>query len=95
MKIETAIFMPNHNHHNRSILSGKLTFVYSPIPHYLGGSMNKKNTEKRIADKRIKKQSSAGRPKGTGKFGCDTKVIRVPVHLVDEIFSFIQHRLNR
>ncbi|MDR1962618.1 MAG: hypothetical protein LBQ50_02435 [Planctomycetaceae bacterium] len=45
--------------------------------------------------KRSTKHSAAGRPKGTGKYGCETKVIRVPVYLVDEIYEFIRRKINR
>jgi DNA polymerase V len=53
-----------------------------------------KKAVKKAATKRASKRSGAGRPKGTGKFGCETKVIRVPVHLVDEIYEFIRRKIN-
>ncbi|MDR3197595.1 MAG: hypothetical protein LBU34_06955 [Planctomycetaceae bacterium] len=56
--------------------------------------MPKKSAVKKAAGKRVTKRSGAGRPKGTGKFGCETKVIRVPVHLVDEIYDFIRRKIN-
>ncbi|MDR0705903.1 MAG: hypothetical protein LBF88_13095 [Planctomycetaceae bacterium] len=53
-----------------------------------------KKSVKKAATKRASKRSGAGRPKGTGKFGCETKVIRVPIHLVDEIYEFIRRKIN-
>jgi hypothetical protein len=41
-----------------------------------------------------KKQTKAGRPKGTGKFKCQTKTMRVPTCLVDDIMKFIAKRLK-
>ncbi len=35
------------------------------------------------------KRPGAGRPKGGGKYGCPTKAVRVPVHLVDEVREFV------
>ena len=34
----------------------------------------------------------AGRPKGTGKYGEETKVMRLPVSLVDQILHFVDQR---
>ncbi|MDR2116738.1 MAG: hypothetical protein LBP87_10215 [Planctomycetaceae bacterium] len=56
--------------------------------------MPKKAAVKKAAVKRVSKRSGAGRPKGTGKFGCETKVIRVPVHLVEEIYDFIKRKIT-
>ncbi len=39
-------------------------------------------------------RSSVGRPKGSGKFGCETKVIRVPSHLVESIYDFVAKKLK-
>ena len=36
------------------------------------------------------KYNPPGRPKNQGKFGCPTKVIRVPVDRVDEIYQYLQ-----
>jgi hypothetical protein len=41
------------------------------------------------------KRDGAGRPKGSGKFGVPTKVIRVPVHLVDDIIAFITRKVKK
>ncbi len=40
------------------------------------------------------KREGAGRPKGTGKFGCETTVIRVPIHLIDDIYDFVAKKLK-
>ena len=37
-------------------------------------------------------RTGAGRPVGTGKFGCATKAVRVPAHLVDEIQAYALKR---
>ncbi len=37
---------------------------------------------------------SAGRPKGSGRYGCETKAVRIPVHMVEEIKSFILKKLK-
>ena len=52
---------------------------------------------KKVA-KKVKKaakggnRTGAGRPVGTGKFGCATKAVRVPAHLVDEIQAYALKR---
>lgn len=56
--------------------------------------MPKKKVSKKATTKRVVRSASVGRPKGSGKFGCDTKVIRVPVHLVDEIFDFVRKKIK-
>ena len=35
-------------------------------------------------------RSGAGRPKGQGKFGEETKPVRIPVSMVDSVMTFIQ-----
>ncbi|MDR2439664.1 MAG: hypothetical protein LBE12_09895 [Planctomycetaceae bacterium] len=50
-----------------------------------------KNSAKKAVKKSVKKisrASGAGRPKGSGKFGCPTKAIRVPIHLEQEVIEF-------
>jgi hypothetical protein len=58
--------------------------VVTPIFNFYKGAFN-------MASK-VKK---AGRPRGTGKYGCDTKVVRVPVHLVSVIEDFITKKLKQ
>ncbi|MDR0522306.1 MAG: hypothetical protein LBH00_10705 [Planctomycetaceae bacterium] len=55
----------------------------------------KKTARKKTAKKAVKKTRRLGRPKGTGKFGCKTKLVRIPARLEKEIFEFIQQKLNR
>ncbi len=40
------------------------------------------------------KREGAGRPKGTGKFGCETTTIRVPIHLIDAVHDFVAKKLK-
>jgi hypothetical protein len=40
------------------------------------------------------KQKPKGRPKGTGKFGVETKPMRVPVFLWDKVLEFIKKELG-
>jgi hypothetical protein len=50
-----------------------------------------KKSAKNAAAKSVKKVvrgSGAGRPKGSGKFGCPTKAVRVPIHLEQEVVEF-------
>ena len=35
-----------------------------------------------------------GRPKGTGKYGLETKAMRVPVILWDKVLAFIKNELK-
>lgn len=54
-----------------------------------------KKSVKKVAVKRVKKvMKRAGRPKGSGKYGCETKAVRVPAHLEDDIQAFIRRRLK-
>ncbi|MDR2704999.1 MAG: hypothetical protein LBC02_04390 [Planctomycetaceae bacterium] len=46
-----------------------------------------KKTVKKSAKKTTRSPGS-GRPKGSGKYGCPTKLIRVPVHLAQEVMEF-------
>lgn len=41
------------------------------------------------------KRSGSGRPKGSGKFGEETKAIRVPVDKIETIFKFISNQCYR
>lgn len=54
-----------------------------------------KKVTKKAATRAIKKAAKkAGRPKGSGKYGCETKAVRIPVHLEKEIQSFILRRIK-
>jgi hypothetical protein len=39
-------------------------------------------------------KSKAGRPTGTGKYGCPTKVVRVPIHLEEDIQAFVAKKIK-
>ena len=39
-------------------------------------------------------RSGAGRPVGSGKYGCKTKAVRVPEHMVSEIQAFIMKKVK-
>lgn len=57
----------------------------------------KKAATKKVVKKAVEKSASAkrsGRPKGTGKYGCETKAVRVPKHLVAEIEAFIKRKIK-
>ena len=61
--------------------------------------MPKKRTKKAAARKKAvatKKASvkRAGRPKGSGQYGCETKAVRVPVHLEDDVKSFVMRKIK-
>lgn len=51
-------------------------------------------TKKTVKTRKAKARVGAGRPKGTGKFGCETKAVRLPVHLIDEINAFVLRKLK-
>jgi len=51
-----------------------------------------KKTSKKVTKKVHAKR--AGRPKGSGKFGCATKAVRIPAHLESEVQLFIQRKLK-
>lgn len=40
-------------------------------------------------------RTGAGRPKGSGKFGAETKAIRIPVHEIENVLKFITHKCYR
>jgi hypothetical protein len=39
-------------------------------------------------------RTHAGRPKGSGKFGCATKAVRIPTHLENEVQLFVRRKLK-
>jgi hypothetical protein len=51
-----------------------------------------KKTRKKVTKKVQNKR--AGRPKGSGKFGCATKAVRVPVFLEEDVQAFVQKKLK-
>ena len=36
----------------------------------------------------------AGRPVGSGKYGCKTKAVRVPEHLIGDIQAFVMKKIK-
>ncbi len=61
------------------------------MPKKIAGKINKKTVVKKAAKKTMKK---AGRPKGSGKFGCATKAVRIPAHMEEEIQAFIKRKIK-
>ncbi len=62
--------------------------------------MPKKSTKKSVRAKAAtpvtKKvgKSRAGRPKGSGKYGCETKAVRIPIHLEDDVRNFVLKKIK-
>ena len=54
----------------------------------------KKAAVKKAVKRSVKTAKRAGRPKGSGKYGCETKAVRIPTHMVDEVQSFIRKKLK-
>ncbi|MDR1962777.1 MAG: hypothetical protein LBQ50_03255 [Planctomycetaceae bacterium] len=57
----------------------------------------KKSVKKTVkkAVKKVVHNNNLGRPKGSGKYGgCETKLIRVPIHLEDEIREFALRKIR-
>lgn len=40
------------------------------------------------------KRAGAGRPKGSGKYGCPTKAVRIPSHLAEDVHAFIVRKMK-
>jgi len=36
----------------------------------------------------------AGRPKGSGRFGCETKAVRVPLHLEEDVKNYCLRKIK-
>ena len=53
-----------------------------------------KKVVKKATKKTVKKSTGAGRPKGTGKYGYETKAIRIPIHLESEVQAFIMKKVK-
>ncbi len=39
-------------------------------------------------------RKGAGRPKGSGKYGCATKAVRIPIHLEGEVQDFVMKKVK-
>ncbi len=65
---------------------------------------SKKTTKKAVAKipaqntavkKTVKKGAkTAGRPPGSGKYGCPTSAMRIPTHLKDEVQTFVTKKIK-
>ena len=57
-----------------------------------------KKSAKKAARKKVgatkKSVKRAGRPKGTGRYGCETKAVRIPVHLEEDVKSFVLKKIK-
>ena len=57
--------------------------------------MPKKSVKKAVKKaKTAKKSTGAGRPKGSGQYGCETKAVRVPVHLENDVKAFVMKKVK-
>ncbi len=61
-----------------------------------GNVATKKAVKKSVVKKAVKKAVTkrAGRPKGTGKYGCETIAVRIPVHLEGEVQAFVTKKIR-
>ncbi len=60
-----------------------------------GKTVTKKTVKKSAAKSVTKKATKkAGRPKGTGKYGCETIAVRIPAHLEDEVQAFVAKKIK-
>ncbi len=59
-----------------------------------GKAVAKKAVKKSVVKKVVKNATKAGRPKGTGKYGCETIAVRIPVHLQDEVQAFVTKKIK-
>jgi len=92
---EESLRRENRPDHRRS---GTFDFP-SPISPLQGRKIMPKKRAAKKAAKAAKKSvktaaKRAGRPKGSGKYGCETKAVRIPTHMVDEVQSFIRKKLK-
>jgi hypothetical protein len=49
---------------------------------------------KKATKKTATNPTGAGRPKGSGQYGCPTKSVRVPIHLVEAVKVFAQKKVK-
>ncbi len=59
-----------------------------------GTSVAKKSAKSAAATGRGGVRPGAGRPVGSGKYGCKTKAVRVPEHLISEIQAFVMKKIK-
>ena len=48
---------------------------------------------KKATKKTATNPTGAGRPKGSGQYGCQTKSVRVPAHLADAVRAFAMKKI--
>ena len=53
----------------------------------------KKAAKKAAATKRASVKR-AGRPKGSGRYGCETKAVRIPVHLEEDVKNYVLRKVK-
>lgn len=58
--------------------------------------MPKKKVKRSTVTKKAgsRKAKRAGRPKGSGKYGCETKAVRIPVYLEDDVKSYVLRKVK-
>ncbi|MDR0336714.1 MAG: hypothetical protein LBI18_06445 [Planctomycetaceae bacterium] len=58
--------------------------------------MPKKSVKKTVKKtvKKVTRKAGVGRPKGSGKFGCPTTVVRIPAHLKQDVLDFAIQKLK-
>ncbi|MGL6195700.1 MAG: hypothetical protein ACRC2T_12865 [Thermoguttaceae bacterium] len=52
-----------------------------------------KKAAKKVTKSR-KNPTGAGRPMGSGKYGCATKPVRIPTHLENDVKAFILKKIK-
>ena len=57
-------------------------------------TIKQKNETTKVA-KPVHSAKHVGRPNGSGKFGCPTKAVRLPVHLIDDVQAFVMRTLKK
>ena len=60
------------------------------------GTKTKKAAPKPVgqAAQKPAKPTGAGRPKGSGTYGCETQSVRVPIHLVQAVKDFAMRKIK-
>jgi len=59
--------------------------------------MPKKGTKKSAKKVGATKKAAvkrAGRPKGSGRYGCETKAVRIPVHLEEDVKNYVLRKVK-
>ncbi len=58
-------------------------------------AVTKASVQDAAVKKAVKKGAkTAGRPPGTGKYGCPTSAMRIPTHLKDEVQAFVTKKIK-